>query len=75
MRPAFRTHGPVLGKRAGLRFWRRDLPPLGGLVSLAWSPDGRTPSYRSLHGKQDPLRWVVRFGEGTRIADLDLVDE
>ncbi|GAB3433041.1 beta-lactamase family protein [Massilia solisilvae] len=51
------------------------LPPLSKLVLLQTSSDNRQRTYRSLHGKDDSLRWVVRFDEAGLIADLDTVDE
>ncbi|GAB3409539.1 beta-lactamase family protein [Massilia agilis] len=51
------------------------LPPLSKLVLLQSSSDNRQRTYRSLHGKDDSLRWVVRFDENGLIADLDTVDE
>ncbi|NOK35654.1 beta-lactamase family protein [Corallococcus exercitus] len=51
------------------------LPRMSRLILLEDSADHLTRTYRAIHGKDQTLRWFVRFDEAGQIAEVEPRDE
>ncbi|WP_434300253.1 serine hydrolase domain-containing protein [Corallococcus exiguus] len=71
--------GPAKDSLADLNEWLPialgGLPPMSRLILLEDSADHLSRTYRAIHGKDQTLRWVVRFDEAGRISELEPRDE